>query len=137
MKKLTTTLLATLLMAAVAPVYAEDATATLRVDRGTVMVSVDGGDFVSANSGRIVATGQRLMVAENSAATVIYEDDCDPEYTDPGVYVIQPDCKAAVVWGTDWRAVGIIAGTGVIGAILLAADGDGAPPRPPSAPISR
>lgn len=66
--------------------------ATLRVDRGRVMTS-HGGEFATAQSrGQVVAAGNRLLIAENSAATLIFSDGCQRPYTTPGVYTIERIC---------------------------------------------
>lgn len=98
---------------------ASDVDATLRVDRGSVMTS-QGGEFSSAQTGKVLVEGERLMVTEGAVATVIYDEDCTREYSAPGVYVIERDCKrVAALAGTDWAsAAKIAAGVGVGAAIL-------------------
>ncbi len=106
----------------------DTAHATLRVDSGRVMTS-QGGEFATARSGQLVAAGNRLMVAENSAATVIFSDNCQRQYSAPGVYAIERECeRGAALVGTDWPSAGKIAlGVGVGAAILANMDQSGGP----------
>ena len=107
------------LAASSAAVAAEQDSVTLRVDRGSVMAS-QGGEFATANSGQVLVVGERLMVSENSSATVVYGNDCKREYTAPGVYVIDATCvKAAATGGTDWVGAAKIVGGVAVGAALL------------------
>jgi len=122
-------------LAMAAPVTAsaqEAVNATLRVENGNVMTS-QGGEFATAQSGQVVATGNRLMVAENSAATVIFSATCQRQYTSPGVYTIQRVCEPGVARvGTDWVSAGKIAlGVGVGAAILANMEESGGPPPQP------
>lgn len=121
---------ASLALTASAAASAQDGTATLRVDRGNVMTS-QGGDFAPAQSGQALASGERLMVSEGSAATVTYGNDCSRSYTTPGVYTVEKDCKKSAVADddmTNWTMVGAIG----LGAAVLAAsvsgDDEDAPP---------
>ena len=106
-------------LAASATASAADGDVTLRVDRGSVMTS-QGGEFVSAQTGKVFVEGERLMVNEGSAATVLYDNDCRREYNTPGIYVIGGNCTAAAVTGTDWPSAAKIAGGVAIGAAILA-----------------
>lgn len=122
MKNTASKLFAAFLVAAIAPAYAQDSSPVLRVDRGTAMTS-SGSEFVTANSGTAVSSGQRIMVPENSAVTVIYSNGCTRTYTAPGVYVVEPDCVGAAVarnGATDLQAAGIIVGTVAVTAAVLA-----------------
>ena len=111
---------------------AADGDITLRVDRGSIMTST-GGEFASAQSGKVLIEGERMMVTEGASATVFYDRDCRREYTAPGVYEIERDCKRAVAMvGTDWLSAGKIAlGVGVGAAILANMDKSGGKPPPP------
>lgn len=97
---------------------AAEQAATLRVDRGSVMTS-QGGEFATANSGQVLVAGERLMVGENATATVIYDNDCKREYNAPGVYVIDATCVKAAALGTDWVGAAKVAGGVAVGAALL------------------
>jgi len=88
-------LAAVFVLAAPMAMSADDA-ATLRVDQGAVMSS-EGGEFVTAQTGQVLLEGQRLMVTEGAVATLIYSDDCKVVYDVPGVYVIDEDCEAAML----------------------------------------
>lgn len=74
--------------------------ATVRTDGGVIMLSKDGAPFVTAVPNEAAYSGQRMMVAKDSIATVIYNDGCEQKYDKPGVYKIDPGCKrAAALWG--------------------------------------
>ncbi len=116
-------------------------TATLRVDRGSVMTS-QGGEFATAQTGQVVMEGNRLMVAENSAATLIFSENCERQYTAPGVYTIEEDCdRVAAIVGTatGFDAAGaatVVAGSLGVAAILYnMEDSDDRPPV--QVPVSR
>lgn len=122
-----------------APAFAqqEAATATLRVDAGSVMVS-NGGEFVSATSGTQVPTGSRVMLAEGSRATLIYPGGCSQPLTSAGVFGVPVTCVAAAgssgattatgttgttaagtAAGVDVAGLGIVAGVAAAGAVGL------------------
>lgn len=145
MTKLASLLIASLALTASANALAADADATLLVDRGSVMTS-QGGEFATAQSGQVLASGDRLMVTEGSAATVIYANECRRQYAIPGVYVIEEDCQlvaaamrnganGAANAGVDLAAVGKVAAGVAIGAGLLSQMDE--VPGPPPAPVSR
>lgn len=69
--------------------------ATLQVGGGVVMLSNQGSPFASGQSDDALYSGERLMVSNNSSATVVYHDGCQQTYTKPGVYVVDSGCKAA------------------------------------------
>lgn len=118
---------ASLALTASAAANAADGDITLRVARGSIMTS-QGGEFASAQSGKVLFEGERMMVTEGAAATVFYDNDCKREYSAPGVYVIERSCKrGAAIRGTDWANAGkIAAGVGVACAILCNKDETGA-----------
>lgn len=146
MTKLASLLIASLALTASANALAADADATLLVDRGSVMTS-QGGEFATAQSGQLLASGDRLMVTEGSAATVVYANECRRQYTTPGVYVIEEDCQlvaaamrngaanGATGAGVDWPAVGMVAAGVAVGAAALSQMDE--VPGPPPAPVSR
>lgn len=115
-------------LTASAAASAADGDVTLRVDRGGVMTS-QGGEFASAQTGKSLVEGDRLMVTEGSTATLFYDNDCKREYTVPGVYVVEGSCRmAAVDAGTDWASAAMIAGGVAIGAAILANMDETSPP---------
>ena len=120
MTRLTTLFVAaSLALSAAATASAQDASATLRVDRGTIMTS-QGGEFANAQTGQALVPGSRLMVTEQSAATVTYAKGCTRSYTAPGVYVVEANCnKAAGATGTDWAGAAKITGGVLVTAALL------------------
>ncbi len=104
-----------------APAFAQDSSITLRVDSGTVMSST-GGEYASANTGKPLAVGEKLMINAGSSATAVYEGGCTVEFKDAGVYEVPGECKKAA-WANSGSGNGmnaaIIVGAGVIGAALL------------------
>lgn len=139
-----------------APAFAqqEAATATLRVDAGSVMVS-NGGEFVTATSGTQVPTGARVMLAEGSRATLIYPGGCTQPLTSAGVFGVPVNCvaaagssgattattgstgtsAAATAAGVDVAGLGIVAGVAAAGAVGLGSMDDVEYEEPP--PVSR
>lgn len=107
-----------------APTFAQDSSITLRVDSGTVMTSA-GGDYQSANTGKPVSVGEKVMVNAGSSATLVYDGGCTVSFTAPGVYEVPGSCSRAAAWNTggNGKNAAIIIGTGVvIGALLNAED---------------
>ncbi len=120
---------------------AQDREATLQVDAGTVMSS-EGGDFVSAASGKALMEGQRVMVTEGSRATLVYENGCRDELLEPGVYEVDDEnCTPAVLLSAGSTVFGVgtvpflIVSAGVI-AIILSGDDDDDRVLPPAPPVS-
>ena len=108
-----------LLLAASA--MAAEGDAQLRVDQGKIMVS-QGGDFTPVSGSSAVRSGDRIMVTEGAAATVLYSEGCQREYTVPGVYPFEQGCpKVAVTQPGDrmvnWTMVSAIG----VGAVLAGA----------------
>lgn len=128
MMKFVASMVAALLVASLAwPVLAQSDTssreevANLRTDTGAIMLSIEQGPFNTPVQQQRVATGDRLMVAENSEATVIYDDGCEIKYDEAGVYEIEPDCKAVVAWwgrtDSGMRTLAAVGG-GVLGGVI-------------------
>ena len=69
----TSLLIAALLSASIA--YAGDANVTLSGQKGTVMVN-SGKQFVTAQPGQTLASGDRVMVMEGGRATLTYPNGC-------------------------------------------------------------
>src|SRR5690606_7908660 len=70
-----------------APAFAQNSTATLRVDIGSAMVST-GGEFVTAPSGSQLAPGSRVMLTEGNQATLVYSNGCTQSLTTAGVHTV-------------------------------------------------
>ncbi|RZL08934.1 MAG: hypothetical protein EOP40_11505 [Rubrivivax sp.] len=124
MNKFAASLLATSLMFA-APVMAQDSSITLRVDSGSVMAS-SGGEFVSANTGKPLAPGEKIMINAGSSASALFEGGCTVQFTTPGVYEVPGTCTKAA-WngprGSNVMNAAIIVGTGlVVGALINSQD---------------
>lgn len=93
MSKLATAILASALSLAMGPAFAQE-TPTLSVE-GDVMVS-SGGEFVTATDGQEVAAGDSIMVQEDSAVTITYDNGCSESHTEPGTYEVDEDCVVVV-----------------------------------------
>lgn len=116
---------------------AAEGDAQLRVDQGKVMLS-KGGDFSTVNGSGTIAAGDRIMVTEGAAATVLYSEGCQREYTVPGVYPFEQGCpKAAVAQPGDrmvnWTMVSAIG----VGAVLAGAALSGGSDNDNPPPVSR
>ncbi len=95
--------------------------AKVETDGGVIMVS-DGGEFATALPDQRVRAKARLMVSEESAATVVYNDGCKQKYEKPGVYEIPATCvlPVAVAGGSSrgWIIGGAILGGAALYAII-------------------
>lgn len=129
MKGLSVTAVVAILMAAVAwPALAQsdassqsdrEEVANLRTDDGVIMLSVEQGPFNTPVQQQRVATGDRLMVAKDSVATVIYDDGCEIKYDEAGVYEIEPDCKAVIAWwGRSGPQTMAVVGGAILGGVV-------------------
>ncbi len=98
----------------------ESEVAKLQVDSGVIMTSRNDAAFVSATNDDALYDNQRLMVSENSSATVIYSDGCRETYDKPGVYQIDATCTPTVASSSDGMSPGMMSAVGV-GGVLLAA----------------
>jgi len=104
--------------------------AKLRTDNGVIMVSAEQGPFNTAVQDQRVATGDRLMVAKDSVATVVYDNGCEKTYDQAGVYEIDADCKLGW-WSRSTPAMrtAVIGGGAVLAAVIIHNhDDDDAPP---------
>lgn len=101
---------------------ASKAVATVRIDGGVIMLSpVDSGNFVTAQPNQPVFSGERLMVASQSSATIIYNDGCKQTYDKAGVYKIDPGCKRAAALTSSSKTpliVGSVIAGAAVGAII-------------------
>jgi hypothetical protein len=115
---------ATILIAAAAfssPAVAQNSNITLRVDSGSIMTS-NGGEYASANTGAPLTVGEKVMVNAGSSATLIYDSGCSVSYNAPGVYNVPSECHKAA-WASTGHSNGmnaaIIAGTALVGAVII------------------
>ena len=108
-----------------APAFAQDSSITLRVDSGSVMSST-GGEYASANTGKPLAVGEKLMINAGSSASAVFDGGCTVEFKDAGVYEVPGGCNktasASSGSGNTMNAA-IIVGAGVIGAALINSQG--------------
>lgn len=120
MNKLAATLFAASVMFT-APAFAQDSSITLRVDSGTVMAS-NGGEFASANSGKPLAPGEKIMVNAGSSATAVFGNGCIVQFNTPGVYEVPSVCQSVASsngGASNGMTAAIIVGTGVVAAALI------------------
>lgn len=96
----------------------DETVAKVETNGGVIMIS-DGGEFATARTDQRVHSKARLMVSEESAATVVYDDGCEQKYDKAGVYEISATCvlPVALVGGGPSNAL-LISGAVVGGAIL-------------------
>lgn len=126
---------ALLLAVCAAPVFAQQQdkpdSIVLETKVGSVMTST-GGDYQSADKGKVLVEGESMMLNDGAKATVVYYyyyDDgkrfrkCVEEYRGPNTYVIDDSCKAAA-WVTSNRGIGLVVGGAVVAAALLGGGGD-------------
>ena len=111
-----------------APALAQDpAKIVLEAKAGSVMTST-GTQYESAAPGKVLITGESLMLGDNSTATVAYTfadgRRCVEKYEGANTFTIDSDCqKAAWVASDGGSSAGtsawIILGAGVLGAAVL------------------
>lgn len=113
MKTLAILLAASSLLYAGAACAQSQENVTLRIKSGSVMTS-DGGEFVTAQSGQGLPAGTKISVAAGSNAQAVYDrgtedtrDDCVIEFKNPGVYELPGECKAAGAWQAGPNGVNI------------------------------
>lgn len=147
MKSIPSLLAAAIAVAAFSPVHAQEGeAATLQVNRGSVMVSQQGGEFASVSEAVPLQADSRIMLAEDSAGTVVYDSGCRLRLEDPGVHAVPAEetCNAMAAAdtavGTGTRAgitdmdgtLLLLGGTVAVAAILANMDGDDPAPPPVS-----
>ena len=100
---------------------AQDVAPALQIQAGQVMTST-GGEFVTAQNGQALVVGQRVMVAEDSSARIVYPNGCVVVLENEGVFVVAPTatCDAAIAARLAGR---LPAGAGARTAITLSAIG--------------
>lgn len=106
------------------PAFAQQAVGTLQVN-GTVMTST-GGEFAAAADGQSVTEGTRLMVGENSSASITFPNGAVVNFTQPGVYTINMPAAGTLASGATYNASNLafitfaatIAAAGVASSVL-------------------
>ena len=108
-----------------APAFAQEGPTTLRVDSGTVMTS-NGGEYQSANTGRPLAAGDKVMVNAGGSATLVYGNGCTMKLEQAGVYTVPATCSAATWTSSTSNGMSafIIAGAALLGAAAVENAGD-------------
>jgi len=142
MQKLFMTTAALLLAVCAAPVFAQDQSKpdsiVLETKVGSVMTST-GGDYQSADTGKLLVEGESMMLNDGAKAKVVYYYDngnrkCVENYAGPNTIVIDDSCKAAAWLTSNPRGTALIVGGALVAAALLTGSGDNNAPTPP--PIS-
>lgn len=93
-----------------------DVIATLQVNKGVVMTST-GNEYVSAVSGQRLVKAERVMIAQDGAATITYSDDCKRVLDTPGVYTVDGICSAGG-WSGLGVAAAVVAGGVAVGVVV-------------------
>ena len=131
-------LLPALLLACAFPALAQDSAASdqtvaiLQIKSGQAALST-GGEFAPVASGQRVEPGYRVMLMEGDSVRLVYDNDCDVTYNQPGVYTVEHDCTpvAAMARGNTGVIAGVVAGAVLIGAAAGGGGGSSTPPPPP------
>ena len=138
MSKFLKMLSALVLAACVVPALAQDGEKPDRIvleqKAGSVMTTT-GGDYETANLGKLLVVDESMMLADGAKAQVVYYYDngkrkCVENYEGPNTFIIDDSCKKAAYitdGGSQLGSAAVIAGTAVLGAALLQS-GDDAPP---------
>ncbi len=128
---------ALLLAVCAVPVFAQQAdkpdSIVLENKTGSVMTST-GGDYLSADTGKLLVDGESMMLNDGAKATVVYYYDngkrkCVEKYSGPNTYVIDDSCKA-VAWvaANPGGTALIIGGAAVVAALLGGGNDNDTPP---------
>lgn len=108
------------------PLYAQSAADTsdsdetvakVETDGGVIMIS-DPGEFATAAPDQRVHKKARLMVSEESSATVVYDDGCKQKYDKPGVYEISATCVLPIALSSG-PSKGLIIGGVILGSAAV------------------
>ncbi|HST45120.1 MAG TPA: hypothetical protein VLK29_07840 [Luteimonas sp.] len=122
--------------ASILPAHAQESLVTLRIDSGTVMTS-QGSEFATAGNGATLEPGSRVMLGDNSAATLVYGNGCTRPLKSGGVYTVTPSCTPVATYpaeaaaGIELDSVLVIAGLAAAGAVGLGSRDDTDAPPPP------
>ena len=137
MKKTTQLFAALLLASATTCAFAQDQQKpekiVLEQKVGSVMASA-GGDYETANVGKLLIENESLMLSEGAKATVVYYYDngkrkCTEVYEGPNTFIIDDSCKKAAYLTNNRGSVAVIAGAAIIGGAILESM-DKTPPQP-------
>lgn len=130
-----------------APVFAQDnpsSNATASVVKGTAQIN-KGNGFVPLRPGQKLEAGDRVMVLDDSSATLTFSDGCTLEVEEETIVVVpekstcaggvvtvqttSPGSSAAVgsraAGGVDWKGFWTVASVVIIGDAILLAEDDG------------
>lgn len=135
MKKSASLLLSILVACALPALAQEGGVATLKAHAGNVTVST-GGEFIGAETGQRLQAGTRLMLTEDSYATVAYDNNCTVTYSKAGVHTVTGECKPAGGGSNAGVIAGVVGGAALLG-LAAGGGGGGDDPPPPPPPVSR
>lgn len=101
--------------------YAANPVAHLQQIRGLVLVSQDSG-FSTADEGMALRSGDRVMVMEGGAASLVYSKSCQADYTGSQIITVgSAGCKSGTTQPVDPMFTAVAgAGTGALGAGTIA-----------------
>jgi len=125
-------IVALLLAVCAAPVYAQQQekpdSIVLETKLGSVMTST-GGDYQSADTGKLLVEGESMMLNDGAKATVVYYYDngkrkCVEKYAGPNTFVIDDSCKVAGWLPSSPGGTALIVGGAIVAAALLGGGGD-------------
>ena len=93
-----------------------DVIATLQINKGVVMTST-GNEYVSGFSGKTLVKAERVMIAQDGAATITYSNGCKRDLDTPGVYPVDGVCSAGA-WSAPAVAALVVAGAVAVKVIV-------------------
>lgn len=109
----------------------DDTVAKVQTDAGVIMISEGATEFQTAIPDQRVKAKTRLMVSEESSATVVYDNGCDKKYDKPGVYEISSTCVLPYLVGGASKGLvtaGVLVGGAIIAAVIADNNRDSRPP---------
>jgi hypothetical protein len=111
----------------------------LHVNSGQIMVSTNGGDFVTVGGDTAIHVGDRIQVGASSDANLTYNNGYVLHYVSPGVYEVQVAPAGTAVAGSAATGGSVVATSAIVlGAAALAAAGlDQEDNVPPDHPVSK
>lgn len=129
--------------AAFAPAMAQDpvtdTVGTLHVNSGQIMVSTNGGDFVTVSGNTAMHVGDRIQVGASSDANLTYNNGYVLHYVSPGVYEVQVAPVGTAAAGSAGTGGSVVATSAIVLGVtaLAAAALDQEGNVPPDHPVSQ